>query len=691
MSHASSRRSFRGRGAAAVLALFAALAACGGGSDAPSTSASSATTATGSGGAHGTGGSGGSGGISPDLPKAICHAGTKWKAGTKIFKESTSAWGLDALKVEGTRLDAVDFDGDGWPDLVVRRGGEAQDDFTPGGVRQTWLLRNTHDGHFEDVTEKSGLRKDRTLTDQTKGRPGEVVAFGDVNNDGTLDVFTGHTDNPQVVMPETSELLLNKGDGTFELGPASSPIRVKKPKHDAVAGASFVDFDRDGKLDLWVVENTYDGAPLQDRLYKGDGTGNFVDVTIARGLKTEDWGSASVADLNAAKGNSIGWSGTACDLDGDGNPELLAGSYGRAPNHLWRSKGPDGGFSFVNASVASGYAFDDGVDWRDNESARCWCKLHPSDQDCAGVPPPKYIACQTDADAFRWNHATDRELYRLGGNSASTECADLDNDGHLDLVTGEIAHWDVGSSSDKAELMHNTGGADLVFERPGNAVTGLARKHPPAGWDEGIMSHSVFDFDNDGWQDVYFGNSDYPCNVGLLYHQTSPGKFEPVSADDFFDHHRSHGSAVADFDRDGDLDIVVGHSLARCGGNYTCNGTNDCYATGQVRFFENVLGQDGNFVELTLTGGPATNRAAIGARVTVKAGDVTQTKEVSGGFGHYGSQNDLTLHFGLGDACEADVTIRWPDGSLTTQSFKLPSGYRFTVTQGEPPKAVPKP
>jgi hypothetical protein len=74
--------------------------------------------------------------------------------------------------------------------------------------------------------------------------------------------------------------------------------------------------------------------------------------------------------------------------------------------------------------------------------------------------------------------------------------------------------------------------------------------------------------------------------------------------------------------------------------------------------------------------------------VTVKAGDVTQTQEVGGGHGQNGIQDDLSLHFGLGAACEAEVTIRWPDAELATQSFKLPSGYRFTVTQGEAPKAV---
>ena len=310
--------------------------------------------------------------------------------------------------------------------------------------------------------------------------------------------------------------------------------------------------------------------------------------------------------------------------------------------------------------------------------------------ECQDVDPP-LISC----DSQNWNHNTGRNPFRLGGNSGATICGDFNGDGHIDLFTTEIRHWWAGQGSDGSEILLNQGQDVPIFTRPGREALGLAINHVGSSWDEGHITATELDFDNDGYLDLYLGATDYPGNRGHLFHnQTSAGAFgfREISTADSFEHNRSHGMAVADFDRDGDQDMIVGHSRMRCR-----EGENPCYDTMQIRYFENKVGNESSWIQLKLEGGMGSNRSAVGARVEVKTtsleGEVlSRVRVLKGGYGHFGQQNETLIHIGLDTYCVADVTITWPDQNQTQTQYRLQAQKRYLVRQGQDPvelSAVP--
>jgi hypothetical protein len=351
----------------------------------------------------------------------------------------------------------------------------------------------------------------------------------------------------------------------------------------------------------------------------------------------------------------------------------MISAYGRQPNLLYRN---DGSGHFVDQSRDSHFSGDDNVDYRDNENFRCWCMGNPANANCMGVTSPS-IQCP-NPPTQSWGVGTDDQPWRLNGNTFTTWCGDIDGDGKNDLYNAEIHHWWAGGSSDSSELMRNvsTTAGEVRLTRPGNATTGLQFPHLSTDWNEGGLMAAGGDLDNDGKLDLVVGTSDYPDQFGLIFAQKADGTFEEKSLAWNLRHECMSGLAVADFDRDGDLDVIAGASTAR-----------DCairWKSNEVHLYENRPGQT-NWLLLHLEGTTA-NRSAIGAKVTVKANGKTQTREVTGGYGHFGMQNDLALHFGLGGCGGADeITVRWPDAAGTTQTFERVPGNDFLrIKQGEP-------
>jgi len=232
-------------------------------------------------------------------------------------------------------------------------------------------------------------------------------------------------------------------------------------------------------------------------------------------------------------------------------------------------------------------------------------------------------------------------------------------------VAIELAHWHIGGSSDKTELLRNDGFPGTPFVRPGNETTGLTREHI-LSWNEGDLGGLVADFDNDGRLDVLVLSSDYPGTYALLWQNQGGGAFAEVGETAGVRVDRAHGGAAVDYDRDGDLDLVIGSSLMR----WSAADNPPAPERQWMRVLRNDTGHAANKLALRFAPPAGSNRDAIGARVTVRAGGRTLLREVQGPYGLQGFQHDPVLYVGLGSACVVDeVEVRWPDAAGTVTTF----------------------
>ncbi|MGE0791931.1 MAG: CRTAC1 family protein [Sandaracinaceae bacterium] len=590
---------------------------------------------------------------------AMCRPpGVGWSPGQAAFVERTDAWGLAGLRSAGVTV--ADLDGDGWPDLVVspyytqtydRLEGHVFFNRPGAGAGRT----------FEDRSEASGLFRQRD--GGGFARQATMVRLIDADNDGDVDAFTGtfivpDPNDPREPYNDGAELSLNDGTGTFTLTPVQVPVWHPIP---TMSDGVFFDQDRDGRLDLalafWFEQPNLSGLYGEHPIFlRGDGAGGFVDQTLEVGISL----GRSLEAFESGTHVRPLFGLAMCDLDDDGRQDLVGAAYGRMYNELFH----DEGGTFVEIGATTLVGSDDRRDFSDDNTFRCYCASHAGAPECAGAEPPyPNYGCRPG-----WAPGVSDQPTMLGGNTFSHHCADLDNDGDLDLFETNIRHPDVRTASDPSEIIVNesTPGA-LTFARPGRDAMGLTPPVDLTRIDEGGQSGAVFDFDNDGRLDVLLSGSPYPNNRAWLFHQRTEGSlsFEWIGDSAGFSHACPMGAAVADFDHDGDLDVVVG-----------TQGCNDPVAgdyppeTQPVRFYENVSNEH-NWIAIRLAGDGAggANRMGIGARVRLTAGGVTQTRVIQPSFQQ--SSTEAIAWFGLGDACTVDgIEVRWPDASLSVVAYE---------------------
>jgi hypothetical protein len=508
---------------------------------------------------------------------------------------ASNAYILEAI---GCGAAFFDYDNDGWLDILLLSGTRW------GGapaVTTNRLYRNNRDGTFTDVTAKSGL----TRTGWACG-----VTVADYNNDGFEDIFITYWGH--------NVLYRNNGDGTFtdvtrEAGLFGDASRWS-------TGCTFVDYDRDGKLDLFVSRYLqfdpdkipaagkspaceFKGVPVNcgprglqpetHSLYHNNGDGTFTDVSARAGI--------------ASATGSYGLTAVAADFNDDGWPDIYV-ACDSTPSLLFLNN-HDG--TFKEAGLEMGVAL--------NEDGR----------EQAGMG--------------------------LG-------IGDFDLDGQLDILK---THF----TEDTPALYRNqlkAGFADLTIR------AGLGVETRYISWGAGIV-----DLDNNGLPDLFWvTGSVYPeveKKLPQYPYRTPPVLFRNLGGrrfEELFTEagpgmsavHSSRGCAFGDFDNDGDVDILIVN------------------LNEPPTLLRNDLKGNGHWIKVKLVG-VKSNRSAIGSRVTVKYGEHVQAQEVLAQ-SSYLSVNDPRLHFGLGGVSVVDLDVRWPDGRR--QSFtRIQADQLVTINEAE--------
>jgi enediyne biosynthesis protein E4 len=543
------------------------------------------------------------------------------------------------LETTGTGVAIFDYDNDGWPDIFIVNG-TTFDASSSKKAPTSHLYHNNHDGTFTDVTQKAGL---------THTGWGQGVCVGDYDNDGWEDLY--------VTYYGKNVLYHNNGDGTFS--DVSEKAGVAGSGKSWGNGCAFVDYDRDGHLDLIVA--------------------NYVDFNVA------------TAPLPGERPSCM-WKGA----------PVMCGPRGLTPakNILYHNRG-DGTFEDVSEKSH--------IDKADGHYSLSVSTL---DYDDDGWPDI-FVACDSTASILYHNNrdgtftdvaitagAAFNDDGRAQAGMGST-VADYNGDGNLDIFKTNF-------SDDTSTLYRNNGNGtfdDVTYP----AGLGLNTKY--LGW--GAM---FFDFDNDGWPDLLLVNGHvYPevdsQHLGstfeeprILYHSNGNGTFTDISASSgpgITTPASSRGLAIGDLWNDGQLSAVISNMNAppslivndihtknhwvafRLIGAYpSASKTLYSQAAPQPTTPPSAQRASSSFTSSTSSTSFASSRDAIGARITLKAGSRLFVNEVRSG-SSYDSNNDMRVHFGLGAVVKLDsIEVRWPSG-LTEKFSNLAVDKIHTLKEGD--------
>ena len=489
---------------------------------------------------------------------------------------------------------------------------------------------------FEDMAPALGV-------DRLDGNG--TCSWGDFDGDGDLDLFLAGSGTFMAVFR-------NDGGKFAEVTEA-----VGLGKVPSGYSLNLIDYDNDGRLDLYVSLNGWSG-PMKNRLFHNEG-GRFVDVSAKSG-----------AD-DAGSGFTAMWG----DLDNDGWLDFVVANGvlkdGSVPQ-IYRNN-RDG--TFTNMTRAAGIK-------------------EPADYGAIGVALGDYDK-DGDLDILvNGLGGAPNRLYRNQGNWQFVDVAakaglsqpghngfvcfflDYNNDGWPDVLTTSLAPWIDVVEGLKAGFAPRTLHPDAtrLFRNKGDGTFEDVTLKAGLGAPMGVMGAGVADLDNDGWVDLYFGTGD-PQMTRLepnrLFHNNGNGTFSDVTRAVGLARpgNKGHGVSFADIDNDGDLDLY-----AQLGGHYPGDHARNA-------FYKNLKGNQNHWLQVELRG-VKSNRFAVGAQLTLRAGDLQIYREVKGSEG-FGSTDPYLAHFGLGARETVDaLEIRWPSG-LRQQVKVGTANKRIVVVEGQ--------